>query len=260
MVALDGKPFTSNQGHRGLPPADLGLTPEQRFLMDLQGVSLGWGGWGRAKERQACWGVAPPGAGAGAGGGQAADGARVLQFLHLKGVLQGEELAEARAAAVRYATADPDSLPAPFDDIRRRCDASVHVNTPNTASHLAHAFAFDKSLEKIIFHERIWPILMEFTEGRPQLRNGLLVCEDHREGGHGDRPVHLHCAREDGGPRTARYEVANGRIFCDNFIVFPYFDDVQPGDGGLLVLPVSESPHLRSPRSPDPLPAAAGLA
>ena len=36
MVALDGKPFTSNQGHRGLPPADLGLTPEQRFLMDLQ--------------------------------------------------------------------------------------------------------------------------------------------------------------------------------------------------------------------------------
>ena len=184
----------------------------------------------------------------------------MLQFLHLKGVLQGEELAEARAAAVRYATADPDSLPAPFDGIRRRCDASVHVNTPNTASHLAHAFAFDKSLEKIIFHERIWPILMEFTEGRPQLRNGLLVCEDHREGGHGDRPVHLHCAREDGGPRTARYEVANGRIFCDNFIVFPYFDDVKPGDGGLLVLPVSESPHLRSPRSPDPLPAAPGLA
>ena len=45
MVALDGTPFTSNQGHRGLPPADLGLTPEQRFLMDLQGVSLG-GGWG----------------------------------------------------------------------------------------------------------------------------------------------------------------------------------------------------------------------
>ena len=58
MVALDGKPFTSNQGHRGLPPADLGLTPEQRFLMDLQGVSLfGWA-WGGEGEEGSCppWG------------------------------------------------------------------------------------------------------------------------------------------------------------------------------------------------------------
>ena len=56
MVALDGKPFTSNQGHRGLPPADLGLTPEQRFLMDLQGVSLG-GDWlpgGEGARRAGC--------------------------------------------------------------------------------------------------------------------------------------------------------------------------------------------------------------
>ena len=35
--------------------------------------------------------------------------------------------------------------------------------------------------------------------------------------------------------RSTRFEVENGRIYCDNFIVFPYFDDVHPGDGGLLV-------------------------
>ena len=51
--------------------------------------------------------------------------------------------------------------------------------------------------------------------------------------------VGRHCAREDGGPRKGLYEVRNGRILCDHFIVFPYFDDVLPGDGGLLVLPGS---------------------
>ena len=53
--------------------------------------------------------------------------------------------------------------------------------------------------------------------------------------------VGRHCAREDGGPRKGLYEVRNGRILCDHFIVFPYFDDVLPGDGGLLVLPGSRA-------------------
>ena len=53
--------------------------------------------------------------------------------------------------------------------------------------------------------------------------------------------VGRHCAREDGGPRKGLYEVRNGRVLCDHFIVFPYFDDVLPGDGGLLVLPGSRA-------------------
>lgn len=91
----------------------------------------------------------------------------------------------------------------------------------NIASHLPHAFAFDKSLERIIFHERIWPIVMELTAGRPRLVGGVLLCEDHRPGGAGERPVHLHCAREDGGPRRGLFSVSNGRIHCDHFLVFP---------------------------------------
>ena len=200
MVGLDGAPFRSNgEVSRGVRPADIGMTPQQRFLLDLNG------------------------------------------FLHLKGVLQGDKLETARAAAYRYASADPSTLLAPFDQIRRDCDASVHEHTPNTASHLGQAFAFDKSLEHICFDDQVWPCIHELTDGMPLLTSGSLVCEDHRDGGHGDRPVHLHCAREDstGGPRAARFEVSNGRIFCDNFIVFLYFDDVKPGDGGLLVLPGS---------------------
>jgi hypothetical protein len=206
MTALDGRPFRSNgEGARGVAPADIGMSPQQRFLLDLNG------------------------------------------FLHLKSVLQGEELERCREAAVRYASAEPDSLPPPFDRIRRECDARVHQHTPNTASHLGHAFAFDRSLEHIVFNEQVWPVIMELTDGKPQLKGGVLVCEDHRPGGHGDRPVHLHCAREDGGPRSARFEVANGRIFCDNFVVFPYFDDVHPGDGGLLVLPGSHKSNFERP-------------
>ena len=118
---------------------------------------------------------------------------------------------------------DPaESLPPPFDRIRRECDERVHKFTPNTASQLGSAFAFDKSLEHIVFNDTIWPIVMELTDGKPLLNSGSLVNEDHRLGGHGDRPVHLHCAREDGGPRSARFEIEGGRIYCDNFIVFPY--------------------------------------
>ena len=47
----------------------------------------------------------------------------------------------------------------------------------------------------------------------------------------------MHCAREDFGWHCNRYEVRDGRIFCDDFVVFPYLYDVHPGDGGLLVVP-----------------------
>ena len=60
----------------------------------------------------------------------------------------------------------------------------------------------------------------------------------------------LHCAREDFGWESTRYEVRNERIYCDDSVVFPYLSDVNPGDGGLIVLPGSHKtafdrpPHL----------------
>ena len=79
-----------------------------------------------------------------------------------------------RTAATTFAEADPSTLPAPFDEIRRENDADVYPDgRVNIATHLPHAFAFDKSLESIIFHERVWPIVMELTAGKPRLGGGV---------------------------------------------------------------------------------------
>ena len=59
--------------------------------------------------------------------------------------------------------------------------------------------------------------------------------------------MQLHCARDDYGFESARYEVRQGRIYCDDFVVFPYLDDVLPGDGGLLVVPGSHKSEFDRP-------------
>ena len=69
--------------------------------------------------------------------------------------------------------------------------------------------------------------------------SGHMICEDHRAGGHGEKPVHLHSAKEDWGEEGSRFASKNGRIFCENFVIFPYLSDVHEGDGGVLVLPGS---------------------
>ena len=180
-------------------------------------------------------------------------------YLHLKGVIQGEELEAARSAAERYATAPAESLPPPFDRIRRECDERVHKFTPNTASQLGSAFAFDKSLEHIVFNDTIWPIVMELTNGKPKLKHATLLRDDnsgelgYKAGGGG----HLHCAKEDWGRESASFETLVGpsgtTLYTSAFLVFVYLDDVLPGDGGLLVLP-GATPHPQPPtihRPPD---------
>ena len=57
----------------------------------------------------------------------------------------------------------------------------------------------------------------------------------------------LHCAREDFGWPSTRYECRDGRIFCDTFVVFVYLSDVFPGDGGLIALPGSHKTTFDRP-------------
>lgn len=150
-------------------------------------------------------------------------------FLHLQNVLSPEELAAAQEAAARYIATAPEDLPPGFEIDGRR---------------FTHGFAFDKALEKLVFHPGIWPIVLELTNYKPQLLSGTLQIDDvdiYNEG------LHLHCAREDYGWESTRYEARDGRIYCDDFAVFPYLDDVFPGDGGLLVVPGSHKSNFPRP-------------
>ena len=53
---------------------------------------------------------------------------------------------------------------------------------------------------------------------------------------------HLHCAREDWGAESATFEVDPrlGQLRANDLIVFVYLTAVEPGDGGLALLPGSQ--------------------
>ena len=143
-------------------------------------------------------------------------------YLHLKNAMSEEELTAARAAAQRYVNTPPEELSEGFglDGIR----------------HL-HGFAFDRTLERLALHPAIWPILKELTNNKPRLVSGTLRVDPAAAGD--SRALRLHCARDDWGWDSVRYEVRDGHIYCDDLVIFPYLSDVHPGDGGLLVVPGS---------------------
>ena len=145
----------------------------------------------------------------------------VTGYLHLKNALSDEELKAAQAAANEYINTPTEELPPGFD--------SSNKNLPN-------GFAFAKPLEALTLHRATWPIIKELTRNKPQLFRGTMIA-DRAGVSESAEGLRLHCAREDFGWHCNRYEVRDGRIFCDDFVVFPYLYDVHPGDGGLLVVP-----------------------
>ena len=158
-------------------------------------------------------------------------------YLIVPQALSGQELSKARVAADRYIDGvfHGKPLPSGFYQGRKGVPQPGHSN-------LQHAFAFDPALEALCFHQKIWPIVLELTAGKPQLNGpGTMIVDDAvhtpTKGGPG-----LHCAREAYGTSKANVTVefsADGedKLRCNNFVVFPYLDDVKPGDGGLVVLP-----------------------
>ena len=63
---------------------------------------------------------------------------------------------------------------------------------------------------------------MELTNGKPKLKGGQMIIDDHERGlglvsGEGG---HLHCAREDWGPESASFDIHEGEIRANDFIVF----------------------------------------
>ena len=185
-------------------------------------------------------------------------------YLHLRGVLGPRELAACRAAADRHidlcervadGSAPADSIPEGFGN-------GAKPGEPGGKGY-GSGYAWEKCLEQLTFHPRLWPIVLELTEGRPGLSTGTMIVDDAELGGaHVDGSV-LHCAREDipheerpgatGPANVAPFDGAcvceerDGKIFCDNFVCFPYLDTVEPGDGGLVVLPGSHKSKFNRP-------------
>ena len=69
------------------------------------------------------------------------------------------------------------------------------------------------------------------------------------------QPGHFHCQREydryhaQFSTRPSSCGDGEGRISLNNFVAFPYFDEVRPDDGGLLVIPGSHKSVFSRPRS-----------
>ena len=158
----------------------------------------------------------------------------VSGYIHLEKALGDGELKQAQDAADRYIHTPPGELPPGFE-----LDDSGKINS--SSRRYIHGFAFDRALESLALHPKTWPIIKELTGNRPRLASGTLQVNTH------DRPgTRLHCARE-GSWQTTRYECRDGRIFCNNFVVFPYLTDVHPGDGGLIVIPGSHKAQFPRP-------------
>ena len=150
-------------------------------------------------------------------------------YLHLENALSEEELKNAREATERHLNTPEEELPAGFGIDGRR---------------YLHGFAFDKCLEALTMHPATWPIIKELTNDKPRFASGTLTADLPGEATGGG----LHCAREDYGWESTRYECRDGRVYCDDFVVFPYMDDVHPGDGGLVVVPGSHKANFHRPR------------
>ena len=147
-------------------------------------------------------------------------------YLHLENVLSDDELKNAQEATQRHMDTADEDLPPGFGR-----DGKRHL----------HGFAFDKCLEALTMHPTTWPIIMELTNDKPRLLSGTLLVDEPGKPSGG----RLHCAREDYGWESTRYEIRAGRVYCDDFVVFPYLDDVLPRDGGLLLLPGSHKINFR---------------
>ena len=83
-------------------------------------------------------------------------------------------------------------------------------------------WCLNKQMESLCFHPALWPIVMELTNGKPKLKGGQMIIDDHERGlglvsGEGG---HLHCAREGWGPESASFDIHEGEIRANDFIVF----------------------------------------
>jgi hypothetical protein len=157
-------------------------------------------------------------------------------FLHLPGALHGEPLAAAQAAAARYVDGLSENPPfasaPPGFGFGTAQSTAGKDRVGQDLTVLPHGFAFDPALEACVHHPSTWPIIMEFTHGRPRFTGGSLMLNTHGQWFH---PIHAGWTPEQGHrPDFRRLYVEDGRVRCTDFVCFFYLTDVHPGDGGLI--------------------------
>ena len=159
-------------------------------------------------------------------------------YLYLPNAMSPAELQEAREALDRLTSTPPEQLKGEFD----------YVNQGDVFYHYYHAFAYDKALERLVTHHSTWPIIKELTADKPGLMRGNLKIDTHE-----CSYLTLHSVREQtmegsGFARDIHWTSPSGdRVYCDYFNIFWYFDDVRPGDGGVIMLPGSHKNTIPFP-------------
>ena len=120
------------------------------------------------------------------------------------------------------------------------------------------AFLYDKVLERIPRSPKMLKYACELLNNMPRLTGGGLMINgaSHTEHGfHGQKEINWYRVENAPGFYSS-FETRS--IFCDLFFIAVYFTDVEPGDGGLVVLPGSHKstfvyPKKDSPRALDSL-------
>ena len=119
----------------------------------------------------------------------------------------------------------------------------------------------DPALSALAFTPKVWPVVLELTRNQPRVRLGIGIHDAPHAGGGGV----LHCNREYqrsstvGSSSMASYWTDGQTIAMTDFGMFVYLNDVNPGDGGLLMvhgsayheaLPLSAYEQPQLPDSP----------
>ena len=165
-------------------------------------------------------------------------------FLHITGARGSAELARCRAAADRVVALEAKGG-LPDGCVLEKVGAAWQPGDDSVGSHYDKVFSVEPALEALAFHPKVFPAVCELTDQHPKLRDGVLICDDNRI--NTPRGGTLHAAGE-GDRRSARFEVADGRVYCDNFVVFFYFDDVRRGTAASLCCQTLTSQCLNAQR------------
>eukprot|EP01043_Picozoa_sp_COSAG02_P010894 COSAG02_NODE_393_length_23190_cov_56.721926_12_plen_370_part_00 len=203
--------------------ADIIMTPEQRYMLDSSG------------------------------------------YLILRGALSSKQIEDARMACDSYVEAQENAdagraqLPPGFP-------GNGGPDAIGSRMIYANGFAWCRCLERLLFHEATWPIVLELTGSQPLMNGGVTLYDDFSRGNAHAMGGFMHCKRDaqkrnpdaldpdctdPAGYCEPVYCRAreDGTIESDNFVIFPYFDDVGPNDGGIFLLPGSHKSPLPRPET-----------